>query len=62
VSDSEQNILNNLADLNTLELAGKLSEISASDTHVLNVTAQEAADYSAVLARLSSQDTYEITA
>ncbi len=62
VSDSEQNILNNLADLNTLELASKLSEISVSDTHVLNVTAQEAADYSAVLTRLSSQDTYEITA
>jgi hypothetical protein len=61
VSDNEQNILNNLADLNSLAVSNKLSEISVSDTHVLNVSQQEALDYSAALARLTSQDAYEIT-
>jgi hypothetical protein len=61
IADNEQNILNKLADLNSLAVSNKLSEISVSDTHVLNVTAQEATDYSAALARLTSQDAYEIT-
>ena len=60
IEDSEQNILNKLADLNSLAIDGKLLQVSVTDTHELNLSQQDATNYASLLSVLSAQDSYNI--